>query len=160
MKNEGAIKYKLKQVRTRHLHKLLDVSLRKRPHNCIFNERRVSQDGAEIHICLKDLTICDVRFEGVDKAKGCPIFSPIKDKTALKDDFREFVETASRAEIAFRYPDMAPLMWVLDNEDEEVVRSDDPFLDEPDVVEEPACISVVYTVPARWWSFLFKWFRK
>ena len=150
MKNEGAIKHKLKQVRTRHLHKLLDTSLRKRPHNCIFNEQRVGQDGVEIHICLKDLTICDAQFDGVEKAKGCPIFSPIKDKTALKDEFREFVDTASRAEIAFRYPDMAPLMWVLDNESEESDDVEDPLPEELAVVESPP----------PWWSFLFKWFRK
>ena len=150
MKNEGAIKHKLKQVRTRHLHKLLDTSLRKRPHNCIFNERQVGEGGVEIHVCLKDMTVCDGRFEGVEKAKGCPIFSPIKDKASLKDEFREFVDTASRAEIAFRYPDMAPLMWVLDNASESD-ESDEPFLDELTVVEEP---------PRRWWSFLFKWFQK
>ena len=80
MKDEGAIKQKLKQVKYRHLQKLLKASFKENPVVC---------------------PDCDHSFQ-------------LKEKEVLKREFNEFISTASRAEIAYRYPDMAALMWVLD----------------------------------------------
>ena len=108
MKDEGAIRQKLKQVKYRHLQKLLKAS---------FKESQVTCPD------------CDHSFH-------------LKEKDAIKCEFHEFIETASRAEIAYRYPDMAALMWVLDDMEDAHVEA------EP----QPPTALVEAPGPLSWWD--------
>ena len=89
VKKEGAIKHKLRQVRTRHLHKLLDASLRQRPHNCALNEIRAGDADQEVHICLKDMTLCDSHFGGEREGTGIVLSLPLRKRRLFsKRNFR------------------------------------------------------------------------
>ena len=121
MKSPGAITHKLKQVQYRHRAKELDKALAKEPCNCSFNKVLNLPDGSQIGVCLYKADspqewggiVCDSDFGGSQLARECPFFSPAKTKEQVKQEFEDFVKSADIAEIAFRYPDMAALMWVL-----------------------------------------------
>ena len=53
------------------------------------------------------------------KCPNCQHDFRVRDKETIKAEFEDFINNASRAEIAYRYPDMAALMWVLEDVDSE-----------------------------------------
>lgn len=122
MKSEGALRHKLKQVRFRHLKKRVADRLRPRPENCIHNrllKHPLVDDpvGSCIHPDQEEHhNLCDREWGGCEKAKACKLFETAQSKDEVKDEFREGLEASSFAEIAYIYPDMAALMWVLDEE--------------------------------------------
>ena len=54
-------------------------------------------------------------FGGIQDAY-CTLFEPNKDKEELKAEFKEFLATGSLGQIAKKHPDLAALLWVLDDE--------------------------------------------
>lgn len=124
MKEAGAIRHKLKQVRFRYLKKRLEDSLCQEPHNCVYNTPIDSPEGGTVCICRKFLgegrsdVICDIKHPGTTpiRAHECSLFVLKQDKETIKEGFREFLTTAQLHEIAIEFPDLAALLWVLQEE--------------------------------------------
>lgn len=62
-------------------------------------------------------TFCDENIDGGARAKKCDLFCPRKSKEQVKEEFARELEGMTFAEVAYRYPDMAALVWVLDEDD-------------------------------------------
>lgn len=62
---------------------------------------------------------------GKERAAQCPYFEFSRTKDQIKQDFEAFVMQADLAEIAYQYPDMAALMWVLGEEERPLLGDDD-----------------------------------
>lgn len=148
MKSAGAIRHQLKQVSFRYLKKLVEAKLKVRPHNCTFNEeirhpKVIAEDGPPLRVCIfPDLDqpdrVCDALWGGVEKAKECPFFQPNATKDEIKDEFKDWLATSTLAEVASKYPDMAALLWVLQDEapDREVEIPEDEDWEAEDTEEE------------------------
>jgi len=143
VKNEGAIRQKIKQITTRHLHKILDRNLRERPENCQFNETRKGEGTLGVQVCgYRDTPygqLCDRRFGGVEVAKTCGYFSSHLSKQEMKDRFQHWLTTASMGEIAAKFPDIAALMWMLDDPNGQ--RNIELEIPEEESVDRPAVAS-------------------
>lgn len=136
MKTKGEILQKLKQVRYRHLKKGIRKSLSRQPHNCTFNRKIDSILGHRVcsHPTLldaflsgSDLPYCD-SAHGNDMSKTCEYFCPLKEKSSVKKEIQDILNSQEMGEIALHYPDVAALIWVLDERDFEDF---DGFDDEP-----------------------------
>jgi hypothetical protein len=136
VKTLGSVRHQLKQVSFRHLKKQLEDALRPRPANCVFNAvvahpTLIATDKGPCSLCIhpdqEADRLCDIAWGGVEKAKGCPLFLAKQSKDEIKDEFREWLSTATLAEVAAEYPDMAALLWVLQEEapNREVEIADD-----------------------------------
>lgn len=133
MKTEGQTRQKLKQVLYRHRKKMLQDSLRPLPCNCKHNKQvslpsEFLAEYADVHVCgyqengWRGVT-CDDRIEGdLEKAILCDFFESKYDPEILKEQFQEFVDNATVAELAGRYPDAGALQWVLEEESEESIN--------------------------------------
>jgi len=124
VKEEGAIRHKLKQVRFRHLKKRMGAVLKPTPGACLHNRpfKHPLSKGAPVGTCIHPeqetgSNLCDPTWEGCAKAKHCTLFTPRVSKGEAKAEFKESLAKMGFAEIAFRYPDMAALMWVLGQEE-------------------------------------------
>jgi hypothetical protein len=124
VKEEGAIKHKLKQVRFRHLKKRVEAALKPTPEACLHNRALVHplSDDTPVGVCIHPdqeagENLCDAAWEGCAKAKQCPLFTPRVSKEEAKVQFKDSLAEMDFAEIAFLYPDMAALMWVLGQEE-------------------------------------------
>lgn len=155
MKSAGAVKHKLTQVRFRHLKKRLEADLRQVPGNCLYN---APMPGEVAAICLYGAenpatwtpSFCDEREDGGARARACELFCPSRSKEQVKDDFGRELNGMSLPEVAARYPDMAALIWVLDEGDLTVDHGDVPAAESPAVVEvppEPPPVSVPVSTP-------------
>lgn len=157
VKSAGSIRHKISQIRYRHLKKRLEAELRPVPGNCAYNAVipqpvlptgqthngvpvgiPVSTGGGSpvgLGICMfgaGDLTkwkptFCDEQVDGGLRAKKCSDFCPRRSKEQVKEAFAQELQEMSLAEVAYNYPDLAALIWVLD-------ESDLPTLD---AAEEP-----------------------
>jgi hypothetical protein len=183
VKSAGAIKHKLNQVRFRHMKKRIEAELRRAPGNCTFNavvQPPTSPDGEVrnghgfgVGLCLYGAgdpstwkpTFCDERVDGGARAKDCGLFCPRKSKDRVKEEFRRELDGMTLPEVAFRYPDMAALIWVLDEEDIPEVEADEgdredtpPSEDEtPEpvaAIAPPPQTELVPVAPERrpWWA--------
>lgn len=131
MKSSGAVRHKLTQVRFRHLKKKLEAGLRPTPENCKFNARGLENS---FNFCLYGAgnpetwvaTLCDVQVDGGARARSCTLFCPRRDKDQIKDEFNKDLGEMGFPEIASQYPDMAALIWVLDDEDIQEVQLPSP----------------------------------
>lgn len=125
MKNSGAIRHKLKQVRVRLLQKAIRTNLSKKPCNCKHSGLvRGSASEPLFYVCLLDAetpkvwegTICDPSIPNT-----CPFFKTQKTKEDIEQEFEEefnkLIEAGDMGAIATRYPDVAALLWVLSEED-------------------------------------------
>lgn len=127
MKKSGAIWHKLKQLRFRHMKTYLKEGLKQTPQNCQYNCIEKFRSGKEIGLCKfvskgpqPWSVICDPETEeGLKRALRCPAFEPKKTPEKLKEEFNFFMESSSMGQIAYRYGDMAALMWVLEPLSEE-----------------------------------------
>jgi len=121
-KSLGAVRHKYKQAAYRHLKKILKENLEEKPSNCAHNLVRVMPNGARAGLCrCKEMEdddwagICDDRFTP-SQPESCGHFDVRQSKDEIKTDFREFLETAPLHQIAAKYPDLAPLLWILGQE--------------------------------------------
>lgn len=117
MKSEGAIRQKLKQARFRHLKKILQADLSTLPINCEHN-RILDLPDIEVSICSLYATVCDEQYGGREIARECPKYQGRYEKEKLKEDFLLLMTESSIGTIAVEYPDIAALMWVLEDDDE------------------------------------------
>lgn len=127
MKTVGAIKHKLNQVRFRYLKKCLEAELRQSPCNCRYNVAAPSYvpGNDPPWLCLYGAedpltwvaSICDERFDQGARARECPVFCAKRTKDEVKAEFQQKLDAMTLPEVAFHYPDMAALIWVLDVED-------------------------------------------
>jgi len=120
LKSEGAIRHKIKQVRFRYLKRAIEESLVKRPENCVHNAPIEGSGDEPVRICFAQIdhvarrgVVCDARFGGCERAASCSLFTPARTKDAVKSEFYGDLESMSFPEIAYNYPDMAALLWVL-----------------------------------------------
>lgn len=123
MRSRKEIKRKVKQVRFRHLKKLTRTGMSRRPCNCVYNV--TIGDGTKpkepaIGVCTYKVLegqspdgICDEKFGGTARAASCPVFEANRTAQEIRDEFDEFLRTATFGEIAYHFPDMAALLWVL-----------------------------------------------
>ena len=125
MRTETEIRQKLKQVQYRHLKKLLEANFKQRPCNCAYNEvhrPRNAQSGDPIGLCMYSAehpddwqgVVCDEDFGGIRQARECGLFKPHKTKLEIKSEFHDLMTNADIGEVAALYPDVAALMWMLD----------------------------------------------
>ena len=136
LKAAGAVRQKIRQVAYRHLKRKLAEDLKERPSNCTFNHK-IQFSPLDLHqFCIHpevENRVCE-DWEPSERASQCPYFKHQVGKEQIKADFKRFLETATLAEIAAEYPDLAALMWVLQTE-----RLADMSLEEPPPeVETPA----------------------
>lgn len=125
MRTEADIRQKLKQVQYRHLKKLLQANFKQRPCNCVYNEVHLplnSLHGKPVGLCMYSAeapddwqgVICDEDFGGIQQARECGLFQPHKTKLEIRTEFHNLMTTADIGEVAAQYPDIAAMMWVLD----------------------------------------------
>jgi prefoldin subunit 5 len=117
VKTAGAIRHQLKQIRFRYLKKLIEEALAAEPGNCI-HHRTVHPPllHQPIDVCFFPEPICEDLICSFPRAQTCPHFETQTTKEEIKADFKDFLSTATLAQIAARYPDLAALLWVLYDE--------------------------------------------
>jgi hypothetical protein len=115
----GSIRHKFKQAAFRHLKVRLATELSDRPSNCAHHSVRYMPSGTLAGLCrCSEMSdddwpgVCDDRLTP-EQPEKCGHFVSSRTKDEIKDDFREFIATAQLYEIASKYPDLAPLLWVL-----------------------------------------------
>ena len=125
MKSEGQVRHQLQQVLYRHLQKRLRGNFKLRPHTCIYNKQATGASGFSVDVCHhQELAgvVCDVRVDPM-RAKSCPYWEASQGKEATKAEFRDLIESGDRGRIASEYPDVAALLWVLDESPEELLAA-------------------------------------
>ena len=122
MKTEGQVRHKLQQVTYRHLQRAIRTALSRRPENCVHNRRvKLPVIEDEIRFCSVrededgDSLACDECYDGIEQASRCPAFECANTKDSVKEDFTEFLKGSDVATIAAEYPDIAALLWALDD---------------------------------------------
>ena len=137
MKTPGETRQKVKQVRYRHLKKRLEDRLQQVPENCLHNGE---YPGCIYRACLYGLAengwngcVCDVRLDGETRAQNCSTYTPAVSKEDVREAFASFLQEAPLREIAYHYPDLAALLWVLDGDGpvRDVEEDEDFHTEEP-----------------------------
>lgn len=124
MKSKGKIRQKYKQVRYRSRANFLEQHHKRKPCNCIF-KKEVSFEEREngVVLCGFEDENWDVLMCTQQQAMTCPKFHPAEDSDDLKDNFNEFLEyaetTGDLGPLAYYYPDLAAMLWVLSPWEEE-----------------------------------------
>jgi hypothetical protein len=159
MRSEGQIRHQLKQVAYRHLQKRLRENFRQRPANCAHNVELVldTTTGAFVGLCgvlnpdgtRRDVP-CDARIPGCSEmASKCGLFHPLQTKAEVKADFNAILRSGDRGVIASQFPDIAALLWVLD-EVADGVPTPEEIDQHADLPEDKP------TAPSGWWGGLLK----
>jgi hypothetical protein len=124
-------------------------------------------EGPEgLHVCLygvqgaRAIRVCDERHGGFQQAKDCPLYDSLKQKSQIKEEFQAELEGMTIAEIAYEYPDMAALVWVLGAEDAPEAGEDAEDEFEPQAplqrpsIPPPSLLMVPSPKPPWWVRFL------
>ncbi len=128
MKTVGQVLRKLKQIRFRHLKRELNDQLSQRSCNCAYNVTLPPQghDGYTPYaLCaygsseLQDWepSYCDDAMDDGLRSSSCPLFRVRRTRDQVQEDFQRSLSSKSLPEVARYYPDMAALLWVLDESD-------------------------------------------
>lgn len=131
MKPEGTVRHKLRQAQYRHLKRELRNGLSTKPENCGHNSV-LELPGATLRICSlgspqEGYAPCDETYGGLEQASRCPHFSCLHTPESIRREVKEFFTSSTPAQVALRYPDVAALMWVLEEgpgEPEESLEED------------------------------------
>jgi hypothetical protein len=142
MKREGQIRHKLKQVIFRHRKKFVEKGLSRRPENCAHNGvvRLPVHTGnrATIRVCQYrdedtdewNNRVCDSTMAGDEQARHCPYFECGNTPDVLKATFSKKLglggEEVKSGALAQEYPDIIALMWVLESEQKNKKKPDEP----------------------------------
>jgi len=124
MKTESQIRHKLQQVKYRHLKREIRTGVSRKPCNCMNNGLVNMENGSTIGVCLLGAVqpgdwqgiLCDESRGGLRVAEGCAEFCPLRTPEGIRQEFDNFLKHSSRAVIAEQYPDIAAILWVLDEE--------------------------------------------
>ena len=121
MRNENQIQRQLNLVIRRHLQKMTRTNAKVVPDRCIHNKRVLLQPYP-IGFCAylvdgKPRWIpCDLRVEGgADQVRDCAWWTPLKTEEQIREEFQQLLASKDRGRIAAEFPDVAALMWVLDD---------------------------------------------
>ena len=118
MRTQSQIQQQLKQVVYRHLQKKLRMLFKKKPTTCRHNREFRFEDGSYVRLCgvRNPMIPCDDRIPGCSElARECPLWKEMRDKQDVKAEYHDLIQSSDRGRIAARYPDIAALMWVLDD---------------------------------------------
>jgi len=138
MKTDGEIKQRLKQIRFRTIKKEIENLLKRTASNCRFNYllKPQGQDTTQlcdmleggVYICKcpdYNTHICDTRFSQEDPAVKCPYFDTRHNKDLIKQSLSGFFDNAPVEEILVRFPQIATLLWVLQEDDVKPTTEED-----------------------------------
>jgi hypothetical protein len=140
MKSESEIKGKLKEIKYRYVKKQIKQNRKHIPQNCFFNSDLKSDRSPDfvLGVCTHEETdewvsfygkndhrVCDLNFEGQSRCKECPFFKWKYEKDDIKEGIDTELLNLSAAKLAFNYPELMTLLWVLDDDDS---RTDDPSI--------------------------------
>jgi len=121
MKTEVQIRRKLKQSAFRHLKKRLEANFRRLPERCRYNFPTTYPNGRTgVRVCCAPLlslkgVVCDSEMDP-NVANDCGSWGPLRKKEAIREEFVALLR-GDRDQIAAQgMPDVAALMWVLDQE--------------------------------------------
>ena len=155
MRSQSQIQHQLKQVAFRHLQKRLRALFKQRPETCLHNYTAVlNADGHSVQLCglmrsdgVPRNVPCDERIPGcTEMARECSLWEPLQTKDEVKGAFKELLDSGAPA-ISQEYPDIAALMWVLEeSKAPEIVAVDSG---PPELPEESQSLS--------WWR---RWMHK
>lgn len=157
MRSEGQIRQQLKQVVYRHLQKRLRENFRQRPNNCAHNvELALDDAGSYVGLCglvnaegKPRHVPCDARIQGCSEmARQCPLFRPLLTKDEVKAEFNAIIQSEDRGVIASHFPDVAALLWVLDQPG--ILPTEEEIADLAEKAEEKP------EPPHGWWGGLMK----
>lgn len=150
MKTEGQVRHKLQQATYRHLQRAIRTKLSRRPENCAHNRRvKLPVIDDEVRFCSVredrdgDPLSCDECYDGVEQASRCPAFECVNTKDSVKAEFTDFLRGSDVATIAAQYPDVAALLWTLDDADQvsiEVGADPSPSRETPPSLSPPYTI--------------------
>ena len=158
MKSKSEVLQKLKQVRYRYLKKAVRKGLARHPYNCLFN-KEIEVLRLNVGICTHPeiietrsdyFPICDERLG--DLSSRCEKFCPKRSKERIREGIKETLNSSEVGEIAYHYPDVAALIWVLDKED---LQGFEDLEEEP---EEDQAL-VVDPVQFSWWGRVKQWWK-
>jgi hypothetical protein len=124
VKTEGQVRQQFKQVAFRHRKKLVRRAISRLPSNCRHNRELDIGGVPPVGFCsllIEDAdtfqgVLCDGRHDP-ELVKTCPSFKPGATAEEIKEGFRSLVENPERGVLALEYPDLAALLWVLDDDD-------------------------------------------
>lgn len=126
MRTDGEVRQKLKQVVFRHLKKRLKNAFKQAPDTCLHNatlepvDRHEEAPGIQACVFTTDGVprgvVCDFRYDNGARARGCGLWEPRTDREAVKEEYNELLSSEDRGLVAAAYPDLAALMWVLDED--------------------------------------------
>lgn len=124
MRTESKIRHQLRQVTFRHLQKRLKANFKKLPSTCASNREVELDEGTSVFLCgvvNGDGTMrgvpCDARIPGCKTmARECSLWTPLFGKDEVKAEFADIMESGDRGVIAAEFPDIAALLWVLDDD--------------------------------------------
>jgi len=127
MKTPREIRHKIKQAKYRHLKRAIRNGLSRKPCNCYYNRVVRPPNQPNMGVCMKgaqDLStwkgvVCDENMGGLGKASDCPFFKEKRTKEEITQKFEDFFNDADFIEVAKEYPDLAALMWVLTDSDDD-----------------------------------------
>jgi hypothetical protein len=115
MKTSGEVSQKLKQLRFRHIKRVLKKALRRAPSTCVHNKAvEITSSNERIGLCCcpeLTLSVCDDVLG--DRSNECSSWIALCEKEQLKQELKDTFESAPVSEISRLYPDVATLMWVL-----------------------------------------------
>ena len=173
MKDRKDIEKKLVQVRFRHLKRALRTGLSRKPENCAFNAKLgkgSKPDSPRVGVCMYKVDlgagpkgVCDECFGGRNRAADCKDFEPRQDASDIRKDFESFLQTATKGEIAYHYPDMAALLWTLGDHPvlEDIIPDDElvslEYAEDIAKEEEQALVELPKT---SWWGQLWQRIRE
>ncbi len=155
MRSQAQIRRQLKQVTFRHLKRQLRALFKQRPDTCQHNRDVALDEDTHVQLCgvldgqgRPRNVPCDSRIPGCNEmARECPLWHPLRTKAEVKAAFHGVVQSDDRGVVASEYPDIAALMWVLD----------DPA-DTPSVAEVEEDLGDEEPEPVQSWTR--KWIRK
>jgi len=132
MRTQGQIKHQLKQVIYRHLQRKLRALFKQKPCTCGFNQEILLGGESYVRLCGVTNSMgvprnvpCDDRIPGcADMARECPLWEPKRSKEDVKAEYHDLIQSKDRGRIAAEYPDIAALLWVLDDSDDVPSESD------------------------------------
>lgn len=132
MRTEKEVIQRFFQARYRHIQK----RLRRRPQSpslCRYNRVFRSTSGKQVGCCRYreisgdddwSVALCDAEMpEGVAQAANCPVFEYRVTKQEAADFVDHILLHGKTGEIAYHFPDLNALLWVLGEEAKESVLS-------------------------------------